>query len=122
MKIDKDSDGYLSMRELVPVIFSKATYKQQKLIIEYTELELIKKIDANQVPKVSTIELEQLFEAYDTQNVGYVNVSHIRERIRAMNLSENCLFSFMETITELNDDEMVNSMEFKRIFKVYSKK
>lgn len=122
MKIDKDSDGFLSMRELVPVVFSKATYQQQKLIIQYTELELIKKIDENLIPKISIVEIEALFEAYDLGNVGYVDVSHIRERLRTMNLPENCLYAFMESIQDMADDEMVNLVEFKRILRMYTKK
>jgi WD40 repeat protein/Ca2+-binding EF-hand superfamily protein len=121
MKIDKDGDGFLSIRELIPVVFNKATRDQLKLIIQYAELELTKKIDIENIPKISTTELEFLFEAYDVDNVGFVDVSFIKERIRTMHLSENAMFFFMELLGgDLADDEMVNLVEFKRIFKPFT--
>jgi WD40 repeat protein len=121
MKIDKDGDGFLSIRELIPVVFNKATREQLKLIVQYAELELTKKIEIENIPKVSTNDLEFLFEAYDMDNVGFVDVSLIKERIRNMRLSENALFFFMELIgPDLADDEMVNLVEFKRLFKPFS--
>jgi Ca2+-binding EF-hand superfamily protein len=120
MKIDKDCDGYLTMRELVPVVFSKASKEQQRLIIAYAEMELTKKVEHENIPKVTNTDLEQLFESYDGENIGFVDVSLIKERVRAMNLSEQALFFFMDNISDLADDEMVNLIEFKRLFKMYT--
>jgi hypothetical protein len=120
MKIDKDNDGFLTIRELIPVVFNKATKDQLRLIIQYAELELTKKIEIDNNPKVSTSDLEFLFEAYDVENVGFVDGALIKERIRNMRLSENALFFVLEIIgPELADDEMVNLTEFKRLFKPF---
>lgn len=121
MKIDKDGDGYLSMRELIPVVFGKATRAQQKKIIEFCEFELTKKIETETIPTVSYTELDFLFEAYDTDNVGFVDVSVIRERVRKMSLNDQQIFFFMELIADLADDEMVNLLEFRRIFRIFTK-
>ncbi len=120
MKIDKDNDGVLSMRELIPVVFNKASKDQLRLIIQYAEMELTKKVDADSAPKVTSTDLEFLFEAYDSENVGFVDVAVIKERIRRMRMSETALFFFMEMIADLSDDEMVNLVEFKRLFKPFT--
>jgi Ca2+-binding EF-hand superfamily protein len=120
MKIDKDSNGFLTMRELIPVVFNKATKEQQRMIIQYTEMELTKKMDLDHTPKVTNTDLEFLFEAYDTENVGFVEIALIRERIRSLRLPEQVLFYFMELTTDLADDEMVNLVEFKRLFKPFT--
>lgn len=44
----------------------------------------------------------------------------IKERIRRMRMSETALFFFMEMIADLSDDEMVNLVEFKRLFKPFT--
>jgi Ca2+-binding EF-hand superfamily protein len=119
MKIDKDSDGFLTMRELIPVVFNKATNEQKRAIIAYAEMELTKKIETEQVPKVTNADLEFLFEAYDTENIGFVDVALIKERVRTLYLSEQALFHFMDSISDLADDEMVSVVEFKRLFRVY---
>ncbi len=120
LQIDKDNDGYLSMRELIPVVFNKASREQQRLIIQYAEMELTKKVDQDSIPKVSNTDLEFLFEAYDSENVGFVDVTVIKERIRRMRMPEQAVFFFMEMISDLSDDEMVNLTEFKRIFKPFT--
>lgn len=122
MKIDKDNDGVLSMRELIPVVFNKASKDQQRLIIQYAEMELTKKVDADSAPKVTGTDLEFLFEAYDSENVGFVDVVVIKDRIRRMRISEQALFFFMEMIADMADDEMVNLVEFKRLFKPFTAK
>jgi hypothetical protein len=53
MKIDKDSDGFLTMRELIPVVFSKANKEQQRYVCIYDDdynivaVECIWKIDCD---------------------------------------------------------------------------
>jgi len=41
------------MRELIPVVFNKASQEQKRAIIAYAEMELTKKIETESVPKVS---------------------------------------------------------------------
>lgn len=121
LKIDKDGDGYLSMRELIPVVFGKATKVQLKKIIEFCEFELTKKIETETVPTVTMTDLEFLFEAYDSENVGFVDVAIVRDRVRKMALSDQQIFFFMEIVADLADDEMVNLQEFKRMFRIFTK-
>lgn len=122
MKIDKDADGFLSMRELIPVVFNKASRIQQKRIIEYCEMELMKKIETETIPTVTATDLEFLFEAYDSDNVGFIEVNVVRERVKKMNLTNPQLFFFADLISDLADDEMVNFTEFKRMFKIFTSK
>jgi Ca2+-binding EF-hand superfamily protein len=122
LQIDKDNDGSLSMRELIPVVFNKASKEQQKLITQYAELELTKKVDQDNTPKVSNTDLEFLFEAYDSENVGFVDVAVIKDRVRRMRMPEPAVFFFMEMVSDMSDDEMVNLTEFKRLFKPFTAK
>jgi Ca2+-binding EF-hand superfamily protein len=120
LKIDQNNDGFLSMSDLIPVVFSKATKEQQKLILAYAETEIIRKHSG--MTTINIVELEQLFVTYDVNNVGFVEVSLIRERIRAMNLPEAVQFSFMDSILEIADDDMLSLVEFMRVFKLYISK
>lgn len=115
MKVDTNGDGFLSMAELAPVVFNKATKEQLKAIIAYAESEIVRKHTG--MATVTISELEQLFESYDADNIGFVVVSLIRERIRAMQLPEQVQFFFMDSILDIADDEMVNFVEFSRMFK-----
>lgn len=117
LKIDKDNDGYLTLKELIPVVFSKATINQQKLIALFTENELIKKSEG--LTLLSGFDLDLLFESYDLNSVGFVEIGFIRERIRGLNLQEMQQFHFMENLIGIEDDDMVNLQEFTRIFAPY---
>lgn len=59
-------------------------------------------------------------EAYDADSIGFVDVTLIKERIKAMHLSEKVMFHIIETFAELADDEMVSLVEFRRLFKAYT--
>lgn len=120
MKIDQDADGHLSLRELIPVVFNKASREQQRLIIQYAEMELTKKVESEMVPKVTSTDLDFMFEAYDGENVGFVDVACIKERVRLMGLSEQQLYFFMDMMTDMADDDMVNLTEFKRLFRPFT--
>jgi Ca2+-binding EF-hand superfamily protein len=120
MKLDKNGDGYLTMRELIPVIFSRASRAQQKLIIEVASFELIKKQDG--IATMSLVEMEQLFEMYDTTHIGYVAVRAIRDHVNKMNLPDQALYMFIDTISHATEDEMVNLAEFVRLLKLYVEK
>eukprot|EP01035_Chromulina_nebulosa_P018163 gene18163-23821_t len=91
MKIDNNNDGSISLRELIPVVFSKAD------------------------------ELESLFEAYDFENIGFISIGYIKERIRQLQLPDKILHLFMDSIYDINTDEMVNLIEFKRMFQLFVK-
>ena len=65
-------------------------------------------------------EVAQLFECYDYEAVGFVPVGVIRERIRNFQLPEHAHFGFLEVISKLEEDEMLNEQEFTRIMKPYS--
>lgn len=43
MKVDKNGDGQVSLNELVPIVFGKATKEQSRAIIDYVESEVIRK-------------------------------------------------------------------------------
>lgn len=117
MKVDTNGDGYVSIGDLVPIIFNKATTEQIKLIIAFTESEMTKK--NFDVDTITSGELEQLFDSYDVDNVGFVSISILKDRIRYMQLPDAVQFSFMSSIIEMADDEMVNLSEFLRVFKIY---
>jgi Ca2+-binding EF-hand superfamily protein len=40
LQVDVSGDGYLSIKELIPIVFSKATKEQQKLIMAYADSEV----------------------------------------------------------------------------------
>lgn len=116
----KNDDGFLSMRELVPVVFSKASKEQQRLIISFCNSEIVRKSDG--VTQLTFNEIEQLFESYDINNFGFVAVSYIRDQIRSMALPEACVTSCLKNFADVDDDEMVNPQEFTRFFRVYLSK
>lgn len=118
MKVDKDQNGSVSLRELIPIIFSKASKKQLKLIIEFAESEMIRKVEG--VATVTRCEIDNLFEAYDIANVGFVAVGYMKERIRSFPIGENAIFTFMENLVGVEDDEMFSYIEFIRLFKSYT--
>lgn len=101
-------------------MFNKASREQQKVIIQYCEMELTKKVECESVEKVSPTDLDFLFEAYDPTHIGYVDMSVIKERIKNLGLSEAQLYFFMDMLGDLADDDMVNLTEFKRIFKPFT--
>ena len=117
MKVDKDQNGSVSLRELIPVIFSKATKAQLKLIIEFAESEMIRKVEG--VATVTRSEIDYLFEAYDVENIGFVEVGYLKDRVRTFPINENAVFTFMENLVGVEDDEMFNHVEFSRLFKSY---
>ena len=117
LQLDKSGDGYLSMKELIPIVFNKASKQQKKLIQRYADSEIIKK--RNDDYALTPAEISQLFECYDVDSTGFVTVSLIRDRIRAMSLPETAHFGFMDQITYLEEDEMLNESEFTRVFRRY---
>jgi Ca2+-binding EF-hand superfamily protein len=69
MQIDKNGSGSVSLSELIPVVFSKATRSQQKMIVSYAGSILIRdKIE--ELEQVNVSDIEQLFDAYDEDAIG----------------------------------------------------
>ncbi len=120
LKLDKDQDGFITVKELLPAVFSKATKEQMKLIKLFVESEIQR--SAEGVTKLFPYEVDQLFELYDVDKIKFVAVGYIRERIRSMNLTDRAQYLFMEQIFEIDDEEMVNQIEFVRLFKTYTHK
>jgi Ca2+-binding EF-hand superfamily protein len=118
IRVDTYNHGYLSISDLIPVIFSNANKETQKLILKYVENEISKRKIIG--PDLLTEnDLDILFDFYDENDAGFVLVSLVRDRVRAMNLSEGITYEIFETMKDMEDDEMVNLSEFKRIFKSY---
>ena len=111
----KNDKGFLTVNELIPIVFSKATKEQLKLITKFCLAEIMR--PSNETVVLTFAEVDQLFEIYDAENLGFVAVGHIKEKIRDMALSENVVQSFLSNIKDIDEDEMVNHREFGRMFK-----
>lgn len=95
----------------------QANKEQMRLITIYAESELVKKHDG--MTFMTSTEVDQLFECYDTDNIGFVPIQVIRDRIKSFGLNEGALFQFLDTIVDIESDEMINQIEFLRIMKPY---
>jgi Ca2+-binding EF-hand superfamily protein len=118
LKLDTNGDGALSIRELIPLVFDKAKKEQLKLILHYVESEVMKKQHEAR-RSFTAVELETLFDFYDADVVGFVAVNVIRERIRAMHLPQDAEDYIFKVMQHMEDDEMVNPIEFHRIFEAF---
>ena len=117
-KIDQKGDGFLTVNDLIPVVFSNANKEQQEMIQRFLQSELSKrKIVGNNF--TSNDELETLFEHYDTNFVGYLRIPDIREKIKSFNLPDSVYVDFMSVLNEHEEDEMLNFHEFRRLFEDY---
>jgi Ca2+-binding EF-hand superfamily protein len=116
----KNEDGFLSMKELAPVVFSKASKEQLRLIVAHCNSEIIKKAEG--LTQLTFNELESLFETFDTNNFGYVAVSTIRDEIRNLTLPDSIINSCLGSFKYVEDDEMISPSEFTRFFKMYISK
>ena len=116
----KNEDGLLTVNELVPVVFNKATKDQHKMIIKFCQAEIMKSVD--EMTYLSFNDIDSFFETLDDSNLGFVAVSTIRDKIRSFALSESCIIGFLNTFKDIEDDEMVNHIEFGRLFKGFISK
>lgn len=88
------------------------------MIVTYIETEVSKrKIVGKDFLKEA--DLESLFQHYDENVVGFVPVSILREKVRAMQLPEIAYYEVMSSMKDMEDDEMINCSEFVRIFRSY---
>jgi len=111
----KNDKGFLTVNELIPVVFSKATKEQTKLITRFCLAEIMR--PSNESVMLTFAEVDQLFEIYDVENLGFVAVRYIKDKIRDTGLNENIIASFLNSIKDIDEDEMVNHREFGRMFK-----
>ena len=111
----KNDKGFLTVNELIPVVFSKATKEQTKLITRFCLAEIMR--PSNESVMLTFAEVDQLFEIYDVENLGFVAVGYIKDKIRDTGLNENIIASFLNSIKDIDEDEMVNHREFGRMFK-----
>jgi len=118
MQLNRAGDGVLTSKDLIPIIFNKASREQMNLIMAYVESEIIQK--RNDEHCLSLAEVAQLFECYDVDAIGFVPVETIRDRIRAMQLPEVAHFAFMDSIAKMEEDEMLNEQEFNRVLRMYT--
>ena len=119
MRFDENMSGSLSLGELIPVVFSRASKAQAKLIERYAGALLIRD-HAMEEPTFSVAEAEQLFDAYDPETVNFVTVGLIRDRVRlSYKLPETIQYQFLLPIELIADDEMFSRMEFARFLKQY---
>lgn len=117
-RVDVNGEGCLSIQDLIPVVFGQATKEIQRAIVMYIEAEVSKrKIVGKDFLKES--DLECLFEHYDENVVGFVPVSFLREKVKCMQLPEAANYEVLQTMKDMEDDEMVNKGEFVRIFRLY---
>jgi len=111
----KNDKGFLTVNELIPVVFSKATKEQMKLITKFCLAEIMR--PSNESVVLTFAEVDQLFEIYDVENLGFVAVGYIKEKVRDMGLNDNIVASFLSNIKDIDEDEMVNHREFGRMYK-----
>jgi WD40 repeat protein/Ca2+-binding EF-hand superfamily protein len=116
----KNEDGYLSVNELVPVVFNKGSKEQHKLITKFCQAEIMK--TAIDVQTLSFNDIESFFETLDTDNLGFVPVAIIRDKIRSFSLPESCISDFLNGFKDIDEDEMLNQTEFGRMFKIFVSK
>lgn len=119
-KVDQNGDGFLSVCDLVPVIFSNALPEQRALILRFLELELSKrKLVGNQT--LAEEEIERMFEAYDSKLCGFLKVSVIREKIKSYALPDSAHVAIMSILNENYEDEndLLNFREFRQLFQNY---
>ena len=117
LRFDTKGEGYLTVRDLVPIVFNKANKEQRILISKMLEGQIIQK-----KPTVRTMrpqDVDQLFEHYDVDSIGFVHMSLVRDRVRNMNLPDAVQFAFFESIQGIADDDLVNCQEFGRVFKAF---
>ena len=61
MKLDVDNDGFLTMNQLVPIVFSMANREQIQLITKFCEAQVSKSLDEDGIYKIPMVDMDQLF-------------------------------------------------------------
>jgi hypothetical protein len=108
----------LSVKDLVPIVFSKGDKQQQSLISNYLE-EQIAKGGLQGSDGVSTQEIECLFECYDKEHIRYITVRLLRDKIKGLRLPVTAVASVSASFADYEDDELLNISEFIRVFHTF---
>lgn len=115
-RLDENNDNYISVSELIPIVFSNLNAQQRKKVVKFVEIELKKKKSGAVL--LTLEDVDQLFNAYDTEDIGFVPISLFRERMKSL-LFEGIYLEFKDSIGSVANDEMVNQLEFTRLLKPY---
>ena len=117
--VDHDGDGVISLHELIPVIFAEASPSQLSLIKKYIDEEVTRNMKQYNKQQVSKCDIRLLFEAYDPENIGYIKIQFIRDKLTRFKLPVAAQLAFNEKMRGIEDDDMVNLAEFTRMFMTY---
>ena len=120
VKLDEDKDGFLSLRDLIPVIFSKANREQLVLITKYLEAEVVTKKEVTKKEYIHKDELETMFAYYDVDLIGFVDVKRIKDKIRSFRMPDQAHLAIFAMFKGYEDDEMLNLAEFLKLFAPYT--
>lgn len=120
MQIDKNQRELISLSDLVPVLFPNASLEQKRAIIVYAESIIIKK-NTNCIT-LTQLEIDQLFEVYDDNGLDFIPISLVRDRIKSFHLPDEIVMPFLDSIMDIQPDEMINLIEFNRIFRQFISK
>ena len=119
MSMDDNNNGTLSLNELLPVVFSKASKAQIKLMESYASVLLIRNASADE-PSFPVTEADLLFDSYDPQSVNFVSIGLMRDRVRNnYKLPETVQYQFLLPLEGVSDDEMFSRQEFVRFLRNY---
>ena len=117
--LDKDADGLLTIGTLIEFVFSKASSKQLDIMKKHV-MKIVKKNQAVGHGGLSEAEMNQMFEYYDEDFLGFIKARDLKDRLKSFNLPAPAAASLAVHFTELSDDEdMVSLQEFLKMFKPY---
>jgi hypothetical protein len=68
---------------------------------------------------LSDYDLQCLFEYYDVEMIGFVKVGIIRKKIISLQLPRIAHEEMMDSLKNIESDEMFSEKEFIRVFKRY---
>jgi Ca2+-binding EF-hand superfamily protein len=117
--IDSNRDGVLSLHELVPVIFAEASPNQVAIILKHIDDEVTRNMSSYNAHAVYKEDMAVLFETYDADNIGYIRVQLIRDKLMRFHLPVAAQLAFNEKLKGIEDDDMINLAEFIRLFITY---
>lgn len=116
--VDTRMDGLLLLSDMIPMLFSKASKEQKRLITQYAESHIFSAFVYGKHLKIG--DLQRLFECYDTGCTGFVPVPLIKERLQAMNFPVEIVSDIIDSFLGINNDEYLNLPEFIKLFRIYT--
>jgi Ca2+-binding EF-hand superfamily protein len=117
--VDLNHDGSLSVRELVPIVFAKASPEQIEKISNYLEFEVAKNVSDDTMDLARKEDVALLFETYDVAHTGYIPVKLLRDKLVFFQLPIAAQLFFNEKLKNMEEDDMLSLTEFLRIFIPY---